>query len=98
MSTIFTIRKNYTVKRDDPKIATKGTFSQILAALNDSKGYHQLLFHDINYNLFFDFDKVPKDDEKSIFLFFEYLSDELYIYFTDIKYTKSEKDDSFSYH
>ena len=53
MSTIFAIRKNYTVKRDDPKIATKGTFPQILAALNDNKGYHQLLFHDVNYNLFF---------------------------------------------
>ena len=56
MSTIFTIRKNYSVKRDDPKIATKG--------------YHQLLFHDVNYNLFFDIDKVPKDGEKSIFSFF----------------------------
>jgi hypothetical protein len=70
MSTIFAIRKNYTVKRDDPKIATKRTFPQILAALNDNKGYHRLLLHDVNYNLFFDIDKVPKDGEKSIFLFF----------------------------
>ena len=37
MTSIFTIRKNYTVKRDDPKIATKGTFPQILAAINDKK-------------------------------------------------------------
>jgi hypothetical protein len=43
-------------------------------------------------------DKVPKDGENSIFSFFEYLSDELYIDLTDIKYTKSEKDDTFSYH
>jgi hypothetical protein len=50
MSSIFAIRKNDTVKRDDPKIATTITFPQILAALNDNKDYHQLLFHDVNYN------------------------------------------------
>jgi hypothetical protein len=98
MSSISSIPKNYTVKRDDPKIITKGTFPQLLTALNENKGYHQLLFHDINYDLFFDIDKEPKDDEKSVYSFFEYLSDDLYIDLTDIKYTKSEKDDTYSYH
>jgi hypothetical protein len=46
MTSIFAIRKNYTVKRDDPKIATKGKIPQILTALNDNKSYHLLLFHD----------------------------------------------------
>jgi ABC-type long-subunit fatty acid transport system fused permease/ATPase subunit len=69
MSSIFSIRKNYTVKRDHPKIATKGTFPQLLTALNDNKGYHQLLFHDINYNLFLILTTCPKTEKNQYFIF-----------------------------
>ena len=39
MSTIFTIRKNYTVKRDDPKIATKRTFVARLSRMSTLRGF-----------------------------------------------------------
>ena len=90
--------KDYKTKRDDPKNIIKGTSKDILNALNDNKGYHQLLFDDIKYNLFFDIDGIVLDAEKSIYTFIEYLVEELDIDLTDIKYTESKKDKSLSYH
>ena len=42
--------------------------------------------------------KCQKTAKNRYFHFFKNLFDELYIDLTDIKYTKSEKDDTFSYH
>jgi len=59
MTSVFAILRNYTVKQDVLKKATKGT---------ENKGYHELLFHAFDYNLFFDIDKVPKDGENQNFI------------------------------
>ena len=96
-SKIYSIKK-YTAKRDDPKIITTGTCREILEALTKDKGYHQLLFNDINYKLFFDIDNVQDNDTQSIYDFFEYLTDEFDIDLTDIKYTQSNKESGKSYH
>ena len=96
-SQIFKL-KNYEVKRNDPKIIVKGSYKEILTSLNENKGYHLILYDAINYNLFFDIDKVPLNGNQSIYTFFESLSEELNVDLTDIKYTESKKDSGLSYH
>ena len=60
---------------------------RVRSALNDNKSYNQLLFHYVNYNIFFDINKVPQDDEKSKCQFSEYVSYESNNDLTEIKYT-----------
>ena len=95
---IYKLKKYNVIDRNDPKIIVKGTHQEILSSLNENKGYHLLLFDNINYNLFFDIDKLPLDGDQSIYSFFESLSDDLNIDITDIKYTESKKDSGLSYH
>ena len=96
-SQIFKL-KNYEVKRNDPKNIVKGNYKEILTSLNENKGYHLLLYDDVNYNLFFDIDKVPLNGNQSIYTFIESLSEELNVDLTDIKFTESKKDSGLSYH
>jgi len=89
--------KNYKTKRDDPKIIIKGNKNEILAQLSTDKGYHELLMDDTEYNLFFDVDKIPLEEDHIIYEFIEKLSNNLRLDITDIKFTLSKKD-TLSYH
>ena len=93
---IFTL-KNYKTKRDDPKIIITGKKNEILASLATDKGYHELLRENTEYNLFFDLDKIPLDEDHLIYEFIEALCRSLRLDITDIKYTLSKKD-TLSYH
>jgi hypothetical protein len=96
MYKIFTL-KNYKTKRDDPKIIITGDKNQILEALTNDKGYHELLMDDIEYNLFYDIDKIPLDQDYLIYDFIELLSKISHYDITDIKYTLSKKE-TLSFH
>ncbi len=73
MYKIFTL-KNYKTKRDDPKIVITGDKNEIMQALTNDKGYHELLMDNIEYNLFYDIDKIPLDEDYLIYDFIELLS------------------------
>jgi hypothetical protein len=90
--------KTYKSTRDDPKIIVKGTYKEVVDALAEDKGYHQLLFDDINYNYFYDIDGINPEEDYIVNEFAEHLVELFEIDGDDIKYTKSIKDDTFSYH
>ena len=89
--------KNYKSKRNESKNIIKGSVNDILLALQNDNGYHELLFENQKYNLFFDIDKIPLENDYIFYDFITQLSNDIDIDITDIKFTLSKKE-TLSYH